>query len=103
MRVLQERELNRVGGNDIVKVKCRVLSATHKDMAEEVRKGNFREDLYYRLLGLPINLPPLRERGNDILLLAKHFIDEYADENELGKLKLSAKAQSKIFQIPMAG
>ncbi|MBR9860653.1 sigma-54-dependent Fis family transcriptional regulator [bacterium] len=103
LRVLQERELNRVGGNDTVKLKCRVISATHKDMAEEVRKGNFREDLYYRLLGLPINLPPLRERGNDILLLAKHFIDEYAQENDLGKLKLATKAQNKIFKYPWPG
>ena len=75
-----------------------MLSATHKDLAEEVRKGNFREDLYYRLLGLPINLPPLRERGNDTLLLAKFFLDQSAEEHELGKLKLSSKAQNKLFK-----
>jgi two-component system response regulator AtoC len=103
LRVLQERELTRVGGNGTVKVKCRVISATHKDLAEEVRKGNFREDLYYRLLGLPIALPPLRERGNDVLVLSKHFIDEYAKENELGKLKLSSKAQNKLFKYPWPG
>lgn len=103
LRVLQERELTRVGGSGVVKVNCRVLSATHKDMAEEVRKGTFREDLYYRLLGLPINLPPLRERGNDVLVLAKHFIDEYAEENEMGKLKLSSKAQNKLFKYPWPG
>jgi DNA-binding NtrC family response regulator len=103
LRVLQERELTRVGGSGLVKVKCRVLSATHKDMAEEVRKGNFREDLYYRLLGLPITLPPLRERGNDTLVLAKHFIDEYAEENDMGKLKLSSKAQNKLFKYPWPG
>lgn len=103
LRVLQERELSRVGGNGLVKVKCRVLSATHKDMAEEVRKGNFREDLYYRLLGLPISLPSLRERGNDTLVLAKHFIDEYAKENEMGKLKLTSKAQNKLFKYPWPG
>jgi DNA-binding NtrC family response regulator len=103
LRVLQERELTRVGGSGLVKVKCRVLSATHKDMAEEVRKGNFREDLYYRLLGLPITLPPLRERGNDTLVLAKHFIDEYAEENDMGRLKLSSKAQNKLFKYPWPG
>lgn len=103
LRVLQERELTRVGGSGLVKVKCRVLSATHKDMAEEVRKGNFREDLYYRLLGLPITLPPLRERGNDTLVLAKYFIDEYAEENDMGKLKLSSKAQNKLFKYPWPG
>ena len=103
LRVLQERELTRVGGSGVVKVNCRVLSATHKDMAEEVRKGTFRDDLYYRLLGLPINLSPLRERGNDVLVLAKHFIDEYAEENEMGKLKLSSKAQNKLFKYPWPG
>ena len=103
LRVLQERELTRVGGNGMVKIKCRVISATHKDLAEEVRKGNFREDLYYRLLGLPVSLPPLRERANDTLVLAKHFIDEYATENELGKLKLSSKAQNKLFKYPWPG
>jgi two-component system response regulator AtoC len=103
LRVLQERELTRVGGSGIVKINCRVMSATHKDLAEEVRKGRFREDLYYRLLGLPVSLPPLRERGNDTLVLAKHFIDEYADENELGKLKLSSKAQNKLFKYPWPG
>ena len=103
LRVLQERELTRVGGSGLVKVKCRIISATHKDLAEEVRKGNFREDLYYRLLGLPVSLPPLRERGNDTLVLAKHFIDEYADENDMGKLKLSSKAQNKLFKYPWPG
>jgi two-component system response regulator AtoC len=103
LRVLQERELTRVGGNGTVKINCRIISATHKDLAEEVRKGNFREDLYYRLLGLPVTLPPLRERGNDTLVLAKHFIDEYAEENDMGRLKLSSKAQNKLFKYPWPG
>ena len=103
LRVLQERELTRVGGNGTVKINCRIISATHKDLAEEVRKGNFREDLYYRLLGLPVTLPPLRERGNDTLLLAKHFIDEYAEENDMGILKLSSKAQNKLFKYSWPG
>ena len=103
LRVLQERELIRVGGNGTVKINCRIISATHKDLAEEVRKGNFREDLYYRLLGLPVTLPPLRERGNDTLVLAKHLIDEYAEENDMGRLKLSSKAQNKLFKYPWPG
>jgi two-component system, NtrC family, response regulator AtoC len=103
LRVLQERELTRVGGNGTVKINCRIISATHKDLAEEVRKGNFREDLYYRLLGLPVTLPPLRGRGNDTLVLAKHFIDEYAEENDMGRLKLSSKAQNKLFKYPWPG
>jgi len=103
LRVLQEKELTRVGGNTVVKLKSRVLVATHRDLADEVRKGKFREDLYYRLLGLPIQLPPLRERGNCIILLAKHFIAEYCAENEVEKINLSPKAQSRLLKYPWPG
>lgn len=103
LRVLQEKELTRVGGSGVIKLNCRILVATHRDLAEEVRKGNFREDLYYRLLGLPIALPALRERGNDILLLAKHFIDEYCKENDLPKLTLTTAAQNKMLKYPWPG
>lgn len=103
LRVLQEKEVTRVGGNAITKVDCRVIVATHRDLAEEVRKKNFREDLYYRLLGLPIKVPPLRNRGNDILLLAKFFIDEFSKENKLDKLVLSAEAQKKMMKYPFPG
>ncbi len=71
LRVLQEREVTRIGGNQVIKLDVRIVAATHKDLAEEVKNGRFREDLYYRLLGLPIHLPPLRERGTDVLLIAK--------------------------------
>ncbi|MFM9944154.1 MAG: sigma-54-dependent transcriptional regulator [Bacteroidia bacterium] len=103
LRVLQEKEVTRVGGNQVIKVNCRIIVATHRDLADEVRKGNFREDLYYRLLGLPIQLPPLRLRGNDILLLAKHFIAEYSKENEVGKLSLSPASQSKLLKYEWPG
>ena len=58
LRVLQEREVTRIGGNQVIKLDVRIIAATHKDLAEEVKGGRFREDLYYRLLGLPIHLPP---------------------------------------------
>lgn len=103
LRVLQEKELNRVGGNQVVKLKCRVIAATHRDLAEEVRKGNFREDLYYRLLGLPIQLPSLRQRGNDVILLAKHFIKEFCLENDLPEQKLSTGAQNRILKYSWPG
>jgi two-component system, NtrC family, response regulator AtoC len=103
LRVLQERELNRVGGNDLVKVNARVIIATNRDLAEEVKKGNFRQDLYFRLLGLNIHLPPLRERGNDVLLLAKFFIDEFCKENDIPKKSLSAKAQDKLLSYGFPG
>ena len=103
LRVLQERELVRVGGNDHVKLDVRLIIATHKDLAEEVRKGNFREDLYFRIMGLPIKLPPLRDRGNDILILAKHFLDDFARENSLGQIHFSNRAKDKLLKYFFPG
>jgi two-component system response regulator AtoC len=103
LRVLQEKELNRVGGNQLVKIDLRVIVATHKNLLEEVRKGNFREDLYYRLLGLPIELPPLRDRGSDVLLLAKFFIDEFCKENKMQKITITPAAQEKLMKYPYPG
>lgn len=103
LRVIQERELNRIGGNDIIKLDIRLIVATHRDLAEEVKKGNFREDLYYRLLGLPIHLPPLRDRGNDIVILAKHFLQSFAKDNDLPLLRLSSEAQEKLLSYPFPG
>ncbi|HEX3024442.1 MAG TPA: sigma-54 dependent transcriptional regulator, partial [Chitinophagaceae bacterium] len=71
LRVLQEREITKVGGNAVVPIDVRIIVATHHNLQELVKSGSFRQDLYYRLLGLPIELPPLKERGNDILILAK--------------------------------
>lgn len=103
LRVLQEREVTRIGGNQVIKLDVRILAATHKDLAEEVKASRFREDLYYRLLGLPIHLPPLRERGNDVLLIAKHFLDQFAQENQMRKFKISQEAQEKLMQYPFPG
>jgi DNA-binding NtrC family response regulator len=103
LRVLQERELTRIGGNKIIPVTARIIVATHKDLSEEVKKGNFREDLYYRLLGLPIELPPLRFRGNDILILAKHFIRQFAKENKMKPKELTKAAGNKLMKYPYPG
>jgi len=103
LRVLQEKELTRIGGHSIVKVNARLIVATHRNLAEEVAKGAFREDLYYRLLGLSITLPPLKDRGNDILLLAKHFIDEFCNENGIPKKTLSSLAQEKLLNYGYPG
>ena len=78
LRVLQEREFERIGGNSLVKVNIRLISATNKNLDEEVRKGSFREDLFYRISVFPIKLPSLRERKADIPLLAEHFIARYS-------------------------
>ncbi len=103
LRVLQEKEVTRIGSNQAVKINARVIVATHRNLAEEVKSGNFREDLYYRLLGLPIELPPLRERENDIVLLAKHFVDEFARENKLGKIQITNGAQKKLLNYRWPG
>jgi DNA-binding NtrC family response regulator len=103
LRVLQERELLRVGGNEIVKLNLRVISATHKNLSEQVKKGKFREDLFYRIIGLPIELPPLRERGDDVLILAKHFVEEYVKENKVGKINFSTKAMNKLLKYDFPG
>jgi len=77
--------------------------ATHRNLAEEVKNGNFREDLYYRLLGLPVLLPPLRERDNDLIIIAKFFLKEFCKENSIEDLKFSKKAQEKLLTYKYPG
>lgn len=103
LRVLQEKEVVRVGGNDVNKVNCRIIVATHKNLMQEVQNKTFREDLYYRLIGLPIHIPPLRERENDIIVLAKHFMDSFCKENNTPKKVLSTEAQQKLLVYPFPG
>jgi len=81
LRVLQEKEIQRVGGNATIKVDVRVVVATNRDLKSEVAKGSFREDLFYRLNVMPLNVPPLRERQEDIPLLAQHFLKKFAEKN----------------------
>jgi len=83
LRVIQEREFKRVGGTEDIKVDLRIIAASNQDLAEKIRKKEFREDLYYRLNVIQINLPPLRERREDIPLLVHHFVDKYS--REMGK------------------
>ena len=103
LRVLQEREVTRVGGNERIKLDVRLIVATHKNLAQEVKAGTFREDLYYRIMGLPIELPPLRERDNDILILAKHFSEDFARENRMKPLNLSQDAREKLMSYNYPG
>lgn len=103
LRVLQEREVTRLGSNKNVPIDVRLLVATHKDLNHEVQEGRFREDLYYRLLGLKIILPPLRARESDILLLSNVFIKEFCKENELAIKTLSKEAQLKLKSYPFPG
>jgi two-component system, NtrC family, response regulator AtoC len=103
LRVLQEKEIVRVGSNKPIKTDCRIITATNKNLKEEVRKGKFREDLYYRLLGLPIELPPLRERASDILILARHFMESFCKENNLPLKRLTPEAQKKLMNYSFPG
>jgi DNA-binding NtrC family response regulator len=103
LRVLQEKEITRIGGNEIIKVNPRIVAATHRDLAKEVEKGNFREDLYYRLLGLPIHLPPLRDRGNDIILISLKMLEEFCRENKLDPIELSSEAKEKLMKYHYPG
>ncbi len=103
LRVIQEKEVTRIGGNNTIKLDVRILVATHRNLAEEVKDGNFREDLYYRLLGLPIILPPLRERDNDVIILAKFFLKEFCRENGLDNMRFSKKAQDKLLNYHYPG
>jgi len=96
LRVLQEQQVTRVGSNAPVDLDVRVIIATHKNLHEEMAAGRFREDLYYRLLGISITLPPLRERGNDIIILANHFIKSYCDKLGIQQKKLSKEAIDKL-------
>ena len=96
LRVLQEREITRVGANSVIPIDIRIIVATNRNLLEEVKGKRFREDLYYRLLGLPIELPPLRERDNDILILAKHFIHNFCTDNKMPVKSFSAGAIQKL-------
>jgi DNA-binding NtrC family response regulator len=103
LRVLQEREVVRVGGNARIPFDARLMVATHRDLNLEVKEGRFREDLYYRLLGLPIVLPPLRERGHDILLLAHSFLSDFCRHNSMTACSISPEAQSLLLQYHFPG
>ncbi|OGS21135.1 MAG: hypothetical protein A3J83_00760 [Elusimicrobia bacterium RIFOXYA2_FULL_40_6] len=93
LRVLQERELQRLGGLKAIKIDVRIISATNIDLVKAIREGRFREDLYYRLNVVPINIPPLRERKEDVSLLAEHFVDKY---NKVFNKKIKGLSQKAL-------
>ena len=103
LRVLQEREVTRLGGNQTVAFDVRLIVATHRDLLNEVQAGRFREDLYYRLLGLPIVLPPLRQRGADVLLLAGVVVRDFCQLNNLPPRLLADSAREQLRQHPFPG
>jgi two-component system nitrogen regulation response regulator NtrX len=103
LRVLEESTVERVGGEQLVSVDVRILAATNKDLREAVEKGEFREDLYYRLSVVPIHVPTLAERRDDIPLLARHFLAEAVRLNDLEPRSLTAEAEALLVRQPWPG
>jgi DNA-binding NtrC family response regulator len=103
LRVLQSQKIERIGGHDSIKVDTRVLAATNRNLLDEVKTGNFREDLYYRLNVIPINLPPLKDRKIDIPLLAKHFLKKYAVEQNKAITDFDAEAMRLLLNYNWPG
>ena len=96
LRVIQEKEVTRIGNNEPVKVDVRLIATSNRNLEDSVKKGEFREDLYFRLNVVNIRLPALRERPSDISALAQFFVDKFAEQNGLGSKKLSSQAQDKL-------
>ena len=103
LRVVQEKSFRRIGGTEDVKVDVRIISATNQDLAQKVKNGGFREDLYYRLNVIPIEIPPLRERNEDIPLLASYFIEQYSKEFKKEIKKISPYALQLLMKYPFPG
>jgi transcriptional regulator with GAF, ATPase, and Fis domain len=103
LRVLQEREFTRIGGVQAIKVDVRIVAATNKNLEDLVRKGQFREDLYYRINVIALYLPPLRDRGEDIPLLAKHFLSKRIEEDNRPPQEFSKEAIELLTRYPWPG
>jgi DNA-binding NtrC family response regulator len=98
LRVLQEKSIQRVGGSRTIELDLRIIAATNRNLAEYVKEGKFREDLYYRLQGFLLRMPPLRDRGNDIIILANYFKSEYAKNNRMQELSLTGEAARMLME-----
>lgn len=92
LRVLQEKEVTRIGSNKTMKLDFRLIAATNRNLAVEVKEGRFREDLFYRIQGFLIHLPPLKERGDDIIILAKHFLQDFCSQNKIAQITITKEA-----------
>lgn len=103
LRVIQEKEFERVGASATTKVDVRIVAATNRDLEEEVAQGRFREDLFYRLNVIPIHLPPLRERDDDILLLVEHFLHVFCEQKKRPLLRLNRSSKELLMAYPWPG
>jgi transcriptional regulator with GAF, ATPase, and Fis domain len=103
LRVLQEREFQRLGSSETVQVDVRVIAATNVNLLDRVRQGKFREDLYYRLNVVPLEMPPLRKRPGDIPLLAEHFISKFCSAEGIPLKKVTPKTLERLFTMSWPG
>ena len=103
LRVLEENEFEAVGGSKTIKANVRIIAATHRDLEEEVQKGNFREDLFYRLYVIPMVLPPLKEKKSDIPLLVSHFLNLYCREKKKDIITISDEALEILMNYSWPG
>jgi len=103
LKVLEDKKVRRVGGTRTQEVDVRIIAATNQDLAAGVRAGDFREDLYYRISVIPIHLPPLRDRGDDIMLLAEHFLEAFSDEYGMRQPELPPALRDRLLAHPWPG
>jgi len=103
LRVLQEKEITRIGSNKMMKLDFRLVAATNKNLAQEVKAGRFREDLFYRIQGFLIHLPPLKERGDDILLIAKNFLADFCTNNKLPQMTIEKDVMKYMMEYEWPG
>lgn len=103
LRVLQEKEFERVGATKTQKVDVRLVAATNRDLEDEVAAGRFREDLFYRLNVIPLHLPPLRERGRDIMILARHFLEKFCQAKLRETMAISSQAEDMFLRYDWPG
>ncbi len=103
LRVLQEREITRVGGDELIKVDVRIIAASNKDLVDEIEKGSFREDLFYRLNVVTLQVPPLRERQEDIPLMAQHFLDIFSKKNRKTVRGFTPQAMDRMLKYAWPG
>lgn len=103
LRVLQEREITRVGGDEAIKVDVRIIAASNKDLFEQIEAGRFREDLFYRLNVVTLNVPPLRERREDIPLMAQHFLENFSEKNRKNIKGFTPRAMDRLLKYGWPG
>ena len=103
LRVIQEREIERVGGDQTVPVNVRLIATSNRNLEAEIREGTFREDLYFRLNVINLQLPPLRQRPNDIEILSNYFAEKYCKENDLPSMRFSSEAMGRLQHYPWPG